>query len=50
MIAAWYLHTRTHAHTQGNILEDETAINVISSSKTLSNDIAHKQVGRRRGA
>ncbi len=32
------------AWSQGNILEDETAINVISSSKTLSNDIAQKQV------
>ena len=33
--------------SEGNILEDETAINVISSSKTLSNDIAQKQlVGR----
>ncbi|KAJ9532946.1 hypothetical protein QJQ45_018033 [Haematococcus lacustris] len=30
--------------SEGNILEDETAINVISSSKTLSNDIAQKQV------
>ncbi|KAG1667277.1 hypothetical protein FOA52_012566 [Chlamydomonas sp. UWO 241] len=30
--------------SEGNILEDETAINVISSSKTLSNDIASKQV------
>ena len=29
--------------SEGNILEDETAINVISSSKTLSNDIAQKQ-------
>lgn len=29
--------------SEGNILEDETAINVISSSKVLSNDIAHKQ-------
>lgn len=30
--------------SEGNILEDETAINVISSSKVLSNDIAQKQV------
>ena len=30
--------------SEGNILEDETAINVISSSKALSNDIAIKQV------
>ena len=29
--------------SEGNILEDETAINVISSSKVLSNDIAQKQ-------
>ena len=29
--------------SEGNILEDETAINVISSSKTLSNEIAQKQ-------
>jgi dynein heavy chain len=29
--------------SEGNILEDETAINVISSSKVLSNDIATKQ-------
>ncbi|PNH07360.1 Dynein heavy chain 7, axonemal [Tetrabaena socialis] len=29
--------------SEGNILEDETAINVISSSKLLSNDIAQKQ-------
>lgn len=29
--------------SEGNILEDETAINIISSSKSLSNDISHKQ-------
>lgn len=29
--------------SEGNILEDETAINVISSSKALSNEIGHKQ-------
>lgn len=29
--------------SEGNILEDETAIDVISSSKTLSNEIGHKQ-------
>lgn len=29
--------------SEGNILEDETAISIISSSKTLSNDIAQKQ-------
>ena len=29
--------------SEGNILEDETAIDVISSSKVLSNEIAHKQ-------
>lgn len=28
--------------SQGNILEDETAITIISNSKTLSNDIAKK--------
>ena len=32
--------------SEGNILEDETAINVISSSKVLSNDIAQKQVNQ----
>lgn len=30
--------------SEGNILEDETAIQVLSSSKTLSNEIAEKQV------
>jgi len=30
--------------SEGNILEDETAINVISSSKELSNEISQKQV------
>ena len=29
--------------SEGNILEDETAIQVLSSSKTLSNEIAEKQ-------
>jgi dynein heavy chain, axonemal len=29
--------------SEGNILEDEAAINIISSSKILSNDISHKQ-------
>jgi acetylglutamate kinase len=29
--------------SEGNILEDETAINVISSSKALSNEIGQKQ-------
>lgn len=29
--------------SEGNILEDETAISIISSSKLLSNDIAQKQ-------
>ena len=29
--------------SEGNILEDETAVTVIHSSKTLSNEIAHKQ-------
>ena len=29
--------------SQGNILEDETAINVLSSSKVLANDIEEKQ-------
>ena len=30
--------------SEGNILEDETAIQVLSSSKVLSNEIAEKQV------
>lgn len=29
--------------SQGNILEDETAVQILSSSKTLSNEIAAKQ-------
>lgn len=29
--------------SQGNILEDETAIQILSSSKLLANDIAAKQ-------
>ena len=29
--------------SQGNILEDETAITILSSSKTLSEDISAKQ-------
>lgn len=29
--------------SEGNILEDETGVQVLSSSKTLSNDIATKQ-------
>lgn len=29
--------------SEGNILEDEVAINVLSSSKTLANEIAEKQ-------
>ena len=29
--------------SEGNILEDETAVQVLSSSKTLSNDISEKQ-------
>ena len=32
--------------SEGNILEDETAIQVLSSSKTLSNEIAEKQVSK----
>lgn len=31
------------SHSEGNILENEDAINVISSSKALSNDIQTKQ-------
>ena len=31
--------------SEGNILEDETAINVLSSSKVLANEISEKQVG-----
>ena len=30
--------------SEGNILEDETAIEVLSSSKVLANEIAEKQV------
>ena len=30
--------------SEGNILEDETAIKVLSSSKTLANEISEKQV------
>jgi len=29
--------------SEGNILEDETAIKVLSSSKTLANEISEKQ-------
>lgn len=29
--------------SEGNILEDETAVNILSSSKTLANEIASKQ-------
>lgn len=29
--------------SEGNILEDETAVQILSSSKTLSNEIAQKQ-------
>lgn len=32
--------------SEGNILEDETAIEVLSSSKTLANEISEKQVLR----
>lgn len=31
------------SHSEGNILENEDAINVISSSKAISNDIQTKQ-------
>lgn len=31
--------------SEGNILEDETAIKVLSSSKKLANEIQEKQVG-----
>ena len=31
--------------SEGNILEDETAIKVLSSSKVLANEISEKQVG-----
>jgi dynein heavy chain len=30
--------------SEGNILEDETAIKILSSSKILSNEISEKQV------
>ena len=32
--------------SEGNILEDETAIKVLSSSKVLSNEISEKQVSK----
>lgn len=32
--------------SEGNILEDETAIKVLSSSKVLSNEIMEKQVSK----
>jgi dynein heavy chain len=31
------------SNSQGNILEDETAISIITEAKTLGNDIAEKQ-------
>ena len=34
--------------SEGNILEDETAINVLSSSKVLANEISEKQVRKYR--
>ena len=33
--------------SEGNILEDETAIKVLSSSKVLANEISEKQVSGR---
>ena len=33
--------------SEGNILEDETAIKVLSSSKVLANEISEKQVRRK---
>lgn len=33
--------------SEGNILEDETAIEVLSSSKVLANEIAEKQASYR---
>ena len=33
--------------SEGNILEDETAIKVLSSSKVLANEISEKQVSDR---
>ena len=35
--------------SEGNILEDETAIKVLSSSKVLSNEISEKQVRSQTG-
>lgn len=32
--------------SEGNILEDETAIKILSSSKILSNEISEKQVNK----
>jgi hypothetical protein len=45
-LRCWWLQDNIIAvlsTSEGNILEDETAINVISSSKALSNEIGHKQ-------
>ncbi|XP_022247843.1 dynein heavy chain 7, axonemal-like [Limulus polyphemus] len=33
--------------SQGNILEDETAIKILSSSKVLANEVSEKQIGYR---
>lgn len=35
--------TSNHARPQGNILEDETAVNIITSAKLLGNEISEKQ-------
>lgn len=34
---------RRHCFVQGNILEDETAIEILSSSRVLSEEISQKQ-------
>jgi len=41
-LSCW-LHFRNAIDLQGNILEDETAIDILSSSKVLSEDISAKQ-------
>lgn len=35
---------KTLSESEGNILDDESAIKILSDSKSLSNDIAQKQI------
>ena len=43
-LPSWNAYSATCIHfTQGNILEDETAIKILSSSKVLSEEISAKQ-------